>query len=163
MGTRLDVVHGFTARVPASAIRRLRRAAAIRSVTRDVTMHLSADDPTTTGASDPSTGSSAGVEPEDGAPTIEAPPAEIPTDQPADDVAHDGHRQRRAGDPTGTLAPVPVAEGADEAPADSTVAGQDAVLDPTTPVAPQPEDGPARARASMDLSCARRAARRGRT
>ena len=41
VGGRLDVVHGFTARVPRSAIARLRRADAIRSVVRDVPLHLS--------------------------------------------------------------------------------------------------------------------------
>ncbi len=164
VGTRLDVVHGFTARVPASAIRKLRRAKSIRSVTRDVPLHLSSDDPNAPAATDPSTdpasgaggtgtdgSSAAGVEPEDGAPTIEAPPVEIPTNLPVDDVAHEVIDNAAHDTATGTLAPVPVAEGADEVPADSTVAGQDAVLDPTAPVAPQPEDGAARARASMDL------------
>ena len=41
VGERLDVVHGFTARVPRAAIARLRRADAIRSVARDVPLHLS--------------------------------------------------------------------------------------------------------------------------
>jgi serine protease AprX len=162
--TRLDVVHGFTAHVPATAIRRLRRSAAVHSVTRDVAMHLSSDDPAagtttdsgTSAGTDTTAGSSAadstaGVEPEDGAPTIDAPPAEIPTDQPADEVAHEVIDEAAHDTTSGTLAPEPVAEGADAAPADATVAGQDAVLDPTTPVAPQPEDGAARARASIDL------------
>lgn len=161
VGTRLDVVHGFSARVPASAIRKLRRSKAIRSVTRDVPLHLSLDDPNAPAATDPAAGTGAGagtdpaapagVEPEDGAPTIDAPPAEIPTDIPADDVAHEVIDNAAHDTATGTLAPVPVPEGADEVPTDSTVAGQDAVLDPTAPIAPQPEDGPARARASMDI------------
>jgi serine protease AprX len=47
----------------------------------------------------------------------------------------------------GSLAPEPVAAGEDAEP---VAAGADAVLDPTAPVEPQPEDGAARARASMD-------------
>ena len=38
---RLDVIHGFSARVPRAAIARLRRADAIRSLVRDVPLHLS--------------------------------------------------------------------------------------------------------------------------
>jgi serine protease AprX len=75
----------------------------------------------------------------------------VPTDQPADDVAREVIDSAVQETTSGTLAPVPVAAGADQAPADSTVAGQDAVLDPTAPVEPQPEDGAARARASIDL------------
>src|SRR5688572_30830451 len=41
VGHRLPIVHGFTARVPAGAIARLRRAEAIRTVARDVPLTLS--------------------------------------------------------------------------------------------------------------------------
>ena len=41
---RLPIVHGFAARVPAGSIGRLRRAAAIRTVARDAKLHLSSTD-----------------------------------------------------------------------------------------------------------------------
>ena len=132
VGGRLDVVHGFTARVPRSAIARLRRADAIRSVVRDVTLHLS-DTAVMDSAAAP----------------IEPPPAIIPTDAPADDVAHEVLQDATEDTTVGSLAPDPVAAGEDVEP-EPVAAGQDAVLDPTAPVEPQPEDGAARARASMD-------------
>ena len=132
VGGRLDVVHGFTARVPRSAIARLRRADAIRSVVRDVTLHLS-DTAVMDSAAAP----------------IEPPPAIIPTDAPADDVAHEVLQDATEDTTVGSLAPDPVAAGEDVAEP-PVAAGQDAVLDPTAPVEPQPEDGAARARASMD-------------
>jgi len=42
---RLPIVHGFAARVPAGAIARLRRAAAVRSVARDAALTLSSAEP----------------------------------------------------------------------------------------------------------------------
>jgi hypothetical protein len=55
VGHRLSIVHGFTARVPAGSIARLRRADAVRTVARDVPLRLSA-----------------------AAPAIDPPPAAIP-------------------------------------------------------------------------------------
>jgi len=131
IGGRLDVIHGFTARVPRSAIARLRRADAIRSVVRDVPLHLS-------DVLAPDVSAAAPIEP---------PPAEIPTDEPADDVAREVLQDATEDTTVGSLAPDPIAAGEDVEP---VAAGQDAVLDPTAPVEPQPDDGPARARASMD-------------
>jgi serine protease AprX len=135
VGHRLPIVHGFTARVPAGAIERLRRAAAIRTVARDVRLHLSSVDPVE-------------VDGEATAPPIDPPPAEIPTDAPADEVAreviHDAAEDAAAGS---SLEPEAVASGEDVAPP----AVQDAVVDPTAPVTPAPDDGPSRARESMDL------------
>ena len=131
IGGRLDVIHGFTARVPRSAIARLRRADAIRSVVRDVPLHLS-------DALAPDVSAAAPIEP---------PPAEIPTDEPADDVAREVLQDATEDTTVGSLAPDPIAAGEDVEP---VAAGEDAVLDPTAPVEPQPDDGPARARASMD-------------
>jgi serine protease AprX len=128
---RLDVVHGFTARVPRSAIARLRRAEAIRSVVRDVPLHLS-------DVTAPELSAAAPIEP---------PPAEIPLDEPADDVAREVLQDATEDATVGSLAPDPVAAGEDTEP---VAAGADAVLDPTAPVEPQPEDGAAQARASMD-------------
>jgi serine protease AprX len=133
---RLAIVHGFTARVPASAIARLRRARPVRTVARDVELTLSTEEPTT---------ELTAAEPE--APRIDPPPDEIPTDAPADDVAHEVIEEAAQDAAAGSsLEPDPVASGEDLAPA-----VQDAVLDPTAPVEPAPDDGPSRARASMDL------------
>ncbi len=138
VGQRLPIVHGFTARVPAASIARLRRAGSIRTVARDVALHLSDESTTTT---DPGTGDEPVAHP------IDPPPAEIPTDAPADDVAHeviaDASEDAAAGS---SLEPDPVASGED-----TVTAAQDAVADPVAPVAPVPDDAPARARASMDL------------
>ena len=133
VGDRLDIVHGFTARVPRDAIARLRRAAAVRSVARDAILHLSQD----TATADPATDSAAAP--------IDPPPAEIPTGESPDGVAGDVIGDAIADTTVGSLAPDPVAPGED-----TVVAGQDAVLEPTAPVAPQPEDPAARARASID-------------
>jgi serine protease AprX len=119
---RLGIVHGFTARVPAGRIERLGRNRAIRTVARDVELTLST-----------------------ATPLIDPPPEEIPTDAPADDVARDVILEA-AEDAAGgsSLEPEPVAGGED-------LAVQDAVVDPTAPVEPTPDDGPSRARESMDL------------
>jgi serine protease AprX len=121
---RLGIVHGFSARVPVGAIERIRRARAIRTVARDVELTLST-----------------------ATPRIDPPPEEIPTDAPADDVAReviqDAAEDAAAGS---SLEPDPIAGGED-----LTAAVQDAVLDPTAPVQPSPDDGPSRARESMDL------------
>jgi serine protease AprX len=133
VGQRLAIVHGFTARVPAASIARLRRAGSIRSVARDVPMHFSDEVATTT--EDPV------VHP------IDPPPAEIPTSQPADEVAHEVIADASVDASAGSsLAPDPVASGEDTVPA-----VQEAATDPVAPVAPAPDDAPARARASMDL------------
>jgi serine protease AprX len=115
---RLPIVHGFAARVPAGAIVRLRRSRAVRSVARDATLTLSSAEST----------------------TIDPPPAEIPTGEPADEVARDALGDAAA-DVAGdtALAPDPVA------------GGEDFVADPVAPIEPAADDGPSRARASMDL------------
>jgi serine protease AprX len=129
---RLPIVHGFAARVPAGAIARLRRAAAVRSVARDAALTLSSAEP---------------VDDESAAATIDPPPAEIPTGEPADQIARDAIADAAAdiaGD--ATLAPESVTGG------DDTVGAlQDAVSDPVAPIEPAADDGPSRARASMDL------------
>src|SRR5215207_3536717 len=131
VGRRLTIVHGFTARVPAASIGRLRRAASVRTVARDVALTLSSADELD----------------EPVAHLIDPPPAEIPTDEPVDDVAGDviGDAAEDAAGGS-SLAPDPVASGEDVVPA-----VQDAIADPVAPVEPAPDDGPARARASMDL------------
>jgi serine protease AprX len=125
VGQPLRIVHGFTARVPAASIARLRHAGSIRTIARDVALHLS-DETTETH-------------------TIDPPPAEIPTDEPPDVVAQevigDASEDASAGS---SLEPDPVASGEDVVPA-----LQDVVADPVAP--PVAEDGPTRARASMDL------------
>jgi serine protease AprX len=130
---RLAIVHGFTARVPAPAVGRLRRAPAIRTVARDARLHLSSATPVE-------------FDGEATAPPIDPPPAELPTDQPADEVAdeliYEAAEDAAAGS---SLEPDPVASGEDVA------ALQDAAADPTAPVSPAPDDGPSRARESMDL------------
>jgi serine protease AprX len=134
VGHRLPIVHGFTARVPAGAIARLRRAEAIRTVARDVPLTLSIAAPETTDADAP-------------APAIDPPPAEIPSDVPADQVAHDVIADAAADASAGSsLEPDPVAVGED-----TVAAVQDAATDAVAPVVPAADDGPARARASMDL------------
>ncbi|HYI19392.1 MAG TPA: S8 family serine peptidase [Solirubrobacteraceae bacterium] len=186
VGQRLDIVHGFTARVPRSAIARLRRSDAIRSVARDVPLHLSDETATVEPAPEstpeptpepegspepgpipsshdtPEPGSSPEPEPESSpepdpasepvagdsaAAPIDPPPAEIPTDALADDIAREVLADATEDTTVGSLAPDPVAAGEDAEP---VAAGADAVLDPTAPVELQPEDGAARARASMD-------------
>ena len=131
VGRRLTIVHGFTARVPAASIGRLRRAASVRTVARDVALTLSSADELD----------------EPVAHLIDPPPAEIPTDEPVDDVAGDviGDAAEDAAGGS-SLAPDPVASGEDVVPA-----VQDAIADPVAPVEPAPDDGPARARASMDM------------
>src|SRR5215218_4889894 len=128
----LAIVHGFAARVPEGSIARLRRAAAIRTVARDAKLRLSSVDP---------------VDYDAAVPSIDPPPAEIPTDQPADDVARDVISDAAEDAAAGSsLAPDPVASGEDR-----VSALDDAVTDPTAPVDPTADDGPARARASMDV------------
>jgi serine protease AprX len=130
---RLAIVHGFTARVPAGSIARLRRAAAIRTVARDVQLQLSSVDPVD-------------LDGEATAPSIDPPPAEIPTDVPADEVAREVIQEAAEDAAAGSsLAPDPVTSGEDVA------AVQDAAADPTAPVTPALDDGPSRARESMDL------------
>ena len=126
---RLAIVHGFTARVPAGSIERLRRSAAVRTVARDHTLHLSTSLPA-----------------EDDAPRIDPPPEQIPTDASADEVAHEAIQDAAEDAAVGSLEPDPVASGEDVAPA-----VQDAAVDPTAPVSPALEDGPSRAAESMDL------------
>jgi serine protease AprX len=127
---RLAIVHGFAARVPASSIERLRRAPAIRSVARDVELTLSTT-----------------FDEETEAPRIDPPPAEIPTDAPADEVARaviqDAAQDAAAGS---SLEPDPVASGED-----AGMAVQDAAEDPTAPIETPADDGPSRARDSIDL------------
>jgi serine protease AprX len=130
VGQRLGIVHGFTARVPEGSIARLRRAAGVRAVARDARLTLSSIDPVEDVA----------------APSIDLPPAEIPTDLPPDEVARtvieDAAQDAAAGS---SLTPEPVAAGEDVG------ALQDAIVDPTAPIDPADADAPARARASMDL------------
>ena len=131
VGSRIAIVHGFAARVPVAALPRLRRSAAVRSVARDTALTLS---------------STAPAEADADATAIAPPPADIPTDAPADEVAHEAitdAAQDAAGAP---LVPDPVASGED-----TVGVVQDAVADPVAPVVPEADDGPARARASMDL------------
>jgi serine protease AprX len=135
VGQRLPIVHGFTARVPAGSVATLRRARGIRTVARDVKLTLSSVAPVDVDGEPTS------------APAIDPPPAEIPTDLPPDDVAHDAIQDAAEDAAAGSsLAPDPVASGEDIAPA-----VQDAVVDPTAPVEPAADDGPSRARESMDL------------
>ena len=129
VGHRLAIVHGFSARVPASALPRLRRSAAIHTVARDARLTLS---------------SAAPVAPDE--PAIAPPPAEIPSDAPADEVAHEAIADAAADAADAPLDPDPVASGED-----TVGVVRDAVADPVAPVVPEPDDGPARARASMDL------------
>ena len=159
VGQRLAIVDGFTARVPAAAIARLRRAAPVRTVARDVALTLSsvapveydalagsADDAPASTGSTGSTGSSTTVA-QPPALAIDPPPAEIPADEPADEVARDAIAAAAEDAVVGaSLAPDPVASGED-----GVAAVQDAVADPVAPVEPSIDDGPARARASMDL------------
>jgi serine protease AprX len=133
VGQRLPIVHGFTARVPAAAIERLRRAGSVRMVARDVALTMSTEE--TVATEEPV------VHP------IDPPPDEIPTDEPADEVAYEVIADASVDAAAGSsLEPDPVASGED-----TTAAVQDAVEDPVAPVEPAPDDGPARARASMDL------------
>jgi serine protease AprX len=136
-GTLLEVP---SIRVPAAAIGRLRRAAAIRTVARDTRLTLSsvrsADQ---TDESD--------LEHYDPEHPIDPPPAEIPTDVSADEAARDVIADAAEDASAGSsLEPDPVASGEDTVPATS-----DAVTDPIAPVEPAADDGPSRARASMDL------------
>ena len=139
VGQRLAIVDGFTARVPAGAIPRLRRAGAIRSVARDVRMTLSTATPAEDGA-DAGAGDGGGAPGPTaaparragggpGPPAIDPPPAEIPTDVPADEAARevilDAAEDAAAGS---SLEPEQVASGEDSVPA-----GQDAVVDPPRP------------------------------
>jgi serine protease AprX len=127
---RLRIVHGFTARVPVGSIATLRRAAPVRMVSRDVALTLSSADPV-----------------EEPAPAIDPPPAEIPTGETADEVARDAIADAAADASAGSsLEADPVAGGED-----GVAAVQDAVADPVAPVEPAADDGPARARASMDM------------
>jgi len=166
VGERLPIVHGFTARVPAGSIARLRRAGSVRTVVRDVALTLSIAEPVGeepfAGSSTESTAAPGSAEATDSDASAEAsvatdsseepsahpidpPPAEIPTDAPADEVAHDVIADAAEDAAAGSsLAPDPVAGGAD-------AAVQDAVIDPVAPLEPAADDGPARARASMDL------------
>jgi serine protease AprX len=151
VGRRLPIVDGFTARVPASSIARLRRAASVRTVARDVALTLStatpADFEADGGSASGDSSESAASADEPAAHPIDPPPAEIPTDEPADQVAREAIADAAEDAAAGSsLAPDPVASGED-----SVGALQDAVADPVAPVEPAPDDGPARARASMDL------------
>jgi serine protease AprX len=144
VGRRLPIVHGFTARVPAGAIARLRRADAVRTVTRDVPLSLST---ATAAPAQETPGSPPDASPLDATPAIDPPPAEIPTDAPADEVAHEAIADAAADASAGSsLEPDPVAVGED-----AVAAVQDAVTDAVAPVAPAADDAPARARVSMDL------------
>src|SRR5829696_5480558 len=159
VGRRLPIVDGFTARVPASSIARLRRSGSVRTVARDVALTLSTATPVedeaatsgSTGSASPTDSSdstdSTAMAGEPPANPIDPPPAEIPTDEPADEVAGDAIADAAEDAAAGSsLAPDPVASGED-----SVGALQDAVADPLAPVEPAADDGPARARASMDL------------
>jgi serine protease AprX len=153
----LAIVHGFTARVPDAAIARLRRAGAIRTVARDTRLELSSalpahdDDAQTTQAGDEPARDSVGDSANDqtalsSVSAIDPPPAEIPTDLPPDEVARDVIEHAAEDAARGSsLTPEPVAGGEDVA------ALQDAVVDPTAPVELAADDGPSRARASMDI------------
>ena len=161
-------MHGFTARVPGRLDRAAASLGAVRTVARDVPLTLSGAAPVLpaltreavtsgsyssapapvadTATAAPNSGSSA---PTSGssAPAIDPPPAEIPTDLPADEVAHDAIADAAADAAAGSsLAPDPVAGGED-----GVAAVQDAVTDAVAPVVPAADDGPARARASIDL------------
>jgi hypothetical protein len=139
---RLAIVHGFTARVPAGAIPRLRRAAGIRTVVRDAKLTLSS-----VRTADGEVEETAPETDDATAHPIDPPPAEIPTDAPADEVARDVIGDAAEDAAAGSsLEPDPVASGEDSVPATS-----DAVSDPVAPVEPAADDGPTRARASMDL------------
>jgi len=132
VGRRLGIVHGFVARVPAASIARLRRSGSVRTVVRDTALTLSTLDP---------------IDPAVEIHPIDPPPAEIPVDESADEVAQDVIADAALDASAGSsLVPDPVASGEDV-----VSAVQDAVTDPLAPVEPTPEDGPARARASMDL------------
>ena len=187
VGDRIAIVDGFAAHVPAGAIRRLRRSAAVRTVIRDTRLTLSsapvrepadaaagddanaADDASAADDANAGNDANAGGDTDagdetsagDGAPAggdttaggdpvppaIDPPPAEIPTDVPADQAARQviGDAAEDAAAHS-SLAPDPVAGGEDGVPALA-----DAVTDPTAPVEPTADDGPARARASLDL------------
>jgi serine protease AprX len=132
VGERLDIIHGFTARVPRSAITRVRRSASVRSVARDVELHLSQDTATVA------------AETESAAAPIDPPPAEIPTNESPDVVAGEVIEDAIEDATVGSLAPNPVAGGED------SIAIGENVPDPTAPVVLEPEDAPARARASID-------------
>src|SRR5829696_7532303 len=171
VGRRLPLVDGFTAQVPVSSIARLRRSGSVRTVARDVALTLSTatpveDEAATSGStgsgsstdSSDSIGSASSTDSSDSTDStamadepppnpIDPPPAEIPTDEPADEVARDAIADAAEDAAAGSsLAPDPVASGED-----SVGALQDAVADPLVPVEPTADDGPARARASMDL------------
>src|SRR5215218_9634751 len=135
VGRRLPIVDGFTARVPASSIARLRRAGSVRTVARDVALTLSTATPvdfeidggSAVGSSDSSDSSgssgSSGSSDEPPAPPIDPPPAEIPSDEPADQIARDVIADAAEDAAAGSsLAPDPVAGGED-----SVGALQDAV------------------------------------
>jgi serine protease AprX len=140
VGHRLAIVDGFSARVPAGAVRRLRRSAAVRSVARDVRLTLSS----TALLEDGLDASQAG---DPVPPAIDPPPAVIPTDVPADQAAREAIEEAAEDAAAGSsLEAEPVAGGEDAVPAVA-----DAVTDPTAPVEPTADDGPARARASLDL------------
>ena len=105
VGDRLAIVDGFTARVPAGAIRRLRRSAAIRSVARDVRLTLSS-------RREPARRRRRRRR------AIDPPPAEIPTDVPADEAAHEVIEEAAEDAAAGSsLEPDPVASGEDTVPA----------------------------------------------
>ena len=169
VGRRLPIVDGFTARVPASSIARLRRSGSVRTVARDVALTLSTATPVEDeAATSGSTGSASSTDSSDStdstamadeppANPIDPPPAELPTDEPADEVAGDAIADAAEDAAAGSsLAPDPVASGED-----SVGALQDAVADPLAPVEPAADDGPARARASMELIRAAAGARGG--
>ena len=65
---------------------------------------------------------------------------------PADEAAHEVIAEAAEDAAGAPLEPDPVATGEDTVPA-----VQDAVADPVAPVEPAADDGPARARASLDL------------
>jgi serine protease AprX len=119
VGSRLTIVNGFTADVPAVSIARLRRAGSVRLVARDVPLALS---------------------------TVDAPPAEIPSGRPAEEIAGEALADAEQSAAGSSLAPDPVAGGED-----TVAAVQDAVTDPVAPVEPTADDGAARAHESMDL------------
>src|SRR5215207_3491656 len=177
VGRRLPIVDGFTARVPASSIARLRRSGSVRTVARDVALTLSTatpveDEAATSGStgsgsstdssdsigSADSTGSASSTDSSDStdstamadeppANPIDPPPAELPTDEPADEVAGEV-----IGDASEDAAAGSSLVADPVASGEDTVGAlQDAVADPLVPVEPVADDGPTRARAAMDL------------
>jgi serine protease AprX len=78
--------------------------------------------------------------------TIDAPPAEIPSGQPADEIAGEVLADAEHSAAGSSLTPDPVAGGED-----TVAAVQDAMTDPVAPVGPTADDGASRARDSMDL------------